>query len=108
MHRDPGSTPAAEFALAGTVTATPAYPGPQRIDGPRADRPVSGATVTLTAGGTVVATAITDGAGRFSFTVTPGEYDITATDTGYRRPAGQHVAVAGPTTVALVVDSGMR
>jgi hypothetical protein len=41
-----GSTPRV-FTLTGTVNATPAYPGPQRIDLSRPpERPVSGATVT--------------------------------------------------------------
>lgn len=49
MNGDVDPTPAtAAYALTGTVTATPAYPGPQRIDTP-SHRPVPGATVTLTA-----------------------------------------------------------
>ena len=93
----------------GTVTATPAYPGPQRIDSPvPASRPVAGATVALSAGGATVATTTTDAAGRFTLAVPAGDYDITATGTGYRGGAAERVTVTGPTTVTLVVDSGMR
>lgn len=98
---------AAAYVLSGTVTATPAYPGPQRIDTP-SHRPVAGATVTLSAASATVATTTTDDAGRFSLTVPPGRYDLAATGTGYRSQAGQPVTVAEPTTVTLVVDSGMR
>jgi carboxypeptidase family protein len=97
------------FPLTGTVTATPAYPGPQRIDSPvPSHRPVAGATVTLSSAGAAVATTTTDGTGRFIFTVPAGGYDITVTDTGYPGGAAEQVTMTGPTTVTLIVDSGMR
>lgn len=102
-----GGTDPALYVVSGTLTATPARPGPQRIGDPP-HRPVPGAIVTLTATGTTVATTTTDDTGRFSFTLPPGNYDITATGTGYRVQPTQPITVTGPTTVTLVVDSGMR
>lgn len=97
------------FTVTGTVTATPAYPGPQRIDSPvPASRPVAGATVRLTSRGTPVASTTTDATGRFAVMVPAGRYDVTATGTGYRGGATRELTVAGPTAITLVVDSGMR
>jgi hypothetical protein len=40
--------------------------------------------------------------------VPPGQCEITATNPGFPSQTTQRVTVTGPTTVTLVVDSGMR
>jgi hypothetical protein len=72
------------------------------------DRPVAGARVELARSGTVVATTKTDTAGQFQLKALPGDYQITAFNVGFASHTSQQVSVAGPVTVRLVVDSGMR
>jgi hypothetical protein len=95
-------------AVDGTVVSSPGCPGPVSAESPCPDRPVAGARVELTRGGTVVATATTDSAGRFELRVPPGEYTVTAFNVGLASQASQSISVTGPVHVALVVDSGLR
>ena len=94
--------------VTGTVTSSPACPGPQRADSPCPPRPVAGAPVELAANGSVVASTTTDATGHFQLTVQAGSYEITARNVGYQSRATQTIQVAGPMEVDLVVDSGMR
>jgi hypothetical protein len=64
--------------------------------------------VELARGGTVVATTRTDIAGRFELNVPPADYQITAFNVGFASHASQSITVAGPVTVELVLDSGIR
>jgi hypothetical protein len=77
-------------------------------ESPCPDRPVPGARVELTRGGTVVATTTTDAAGQFEMRVPPGDYLVTAFNVGFGSRASQPISVTGPVNVRLVVDSGMR
>jgi hypothetical protein len=90
------------------VLASPACPGPQRIDTPCPDRPVVGGAVELLTGSTQVSATTTGTDGRFEFRVPPGHYTVVAHNSGYRSTASQDVDVSGSVEVTLVVDSGMR
>jgi hypothetical protein len=96
------------IAVQGTVLSSPSCPGPAVAGSPCPDRPVAGALVELARGGTVVATTRTDTAGRFEMSVPPADYLITAFNVGFASRTSQSITVAGPVTVELVVDSGIR
>jgi hypothetical protein len=96
------------MAVTGTVASSPGCPGPALAESPCPDRPVAGARVELTRGSTVVASTTTDRAGRFAMRVPPGDYQVTAFNVGFHSQASQHISVAGPVNVQLVVDSGLR
>lgn len=103
-----GSTTGSGIVVAGTVVSSPGCPGPAVAESPCPDRPVTGARVELTHGGTVVASTRTDGAGRFEMRVPPGVYQVTAFNVGFKSQASQQISVAGRVNVRLVVDSGLR
>lgn len=94
----------------GTVLRAPTCPV-ERIDSPCPPAPAPGATVTAVSGSVRVATAIADGAGRFSLHLAPGSYVLTASHAGgipnSRASATVHVG-ARSVTVTLTLDSGIR
>ena len=94
--------------VTGTVTASPACPGPQRVDSSCPNRPVVGAPVELATNGSVFASTTTDATGHFQLTVPAGTYVITARNVGYASHTTQMITVTGPVDVPLVVDSGIR
>jgi hypothetical protein len=55
-----------------------------------------------------MATTKTDNAGRFEMRVPPGDYVVSAFNVGLASHASQSITVAGPVSVRLVVDSGLR
>ena len=104
----PTETPTT-FAVTGTVRASPACPGPVRLDSTCPDRPIATATVTVTRDGTTIASTVTDSAGHYRFQLPAGRYAIGATNTGgYASQATQTVDVPPAIVVDLTVDSGMR
>jgi hypothetical protein len=97
-------------AVTGTVTAGPTCPV-ERAGSPCPNRAVDGASVQADRGGHVVAETLTGAHGRYTLTVTPGVYQIIATNAGgYRSIARQRVSLAAGErqTVDLVVDTGIR
>jgi hypothetical protein len=103
---------AAESGVNGTVTVSPARPGPQVAGEPSA-RPLSGVEVQLRdAAGTIVARANADSNGEFHILVPAGQYELHIdTHHGhFPRCQGQSLQVADGliTHVDIACDSGMR
>jgi Carboxypeptidase regulatory-like domain len=94
--------------VTGSVKASPACPGPQRINSPCPPTPVAGAPVEMATNGSVVASTTTDATGNFQLTVPAGTYVIRAHNVGYASQVTQMITVTGPMDVPLVVDSGIR
>lgn len=103
------AVPSAVSQVSGTVTSSPACPGPVALDSPCPARPLADASVEATRGGTVTATTTTDSTGHYTLSLPAGTYQIVATSTGgYRAHATRNVAVPPDAHVDLTVDSGMR
>jgi|SRR5450759_1426255 hypothetical protein len=102
----------AESGVSGTVTVSPARPGPQRAGEPGA-KPLSGAEVQLRgAAGTIVARTNADSNGEFRILAPAGQYELHI-DTHhalYPRCQGQSVQVADGKIAHfdIACDSGMR
>lgn len=103
------SAPPGASVVTGVVDAAPGCPGPESIDSPCPARPVPGAVVDVTSGGTAVTTITTDRSGRFTLRLNPGTYRFTAHNAGgIRSQASVTVAVPASAPVELTVDSGIR
>jgi hypothetical protein len=104
----PGDS-AATYRVSGTVRTSPGCPGPTRLDSPCPDRPLAAAEVQATRDATVVATTLTDAAGRYTLNLPSGSYQITVTNVGgYKSRATRSIVLPPGTVVDLTVDSGMR
>ncbi len=103
---------AAESGVSGTVTVSPAGPGPQRA-GRSSTKRLSGAEVQLRdAAGTIVARANADSNGKFRILAPAGQYELHI-DTHHAlfpRCQGQSVQVADGEVAHfdIACDSGMR
>lgn len=103
------ATPSTKNVLSGVVDTAPACPGPERMDAPCPPRPLAGATVTVSAGGTVLATTTTDASGLFTLQMLPGRYLVTARQLdGLRSQVSMLVQVPQSQRLELTVDSGIR
>lgn len=103
---------ASDAELDGTVTLSPARPGPQHA-GERGAIPMANAVVrALQANGTEVARTTSDDQGHFKMAVAPGAYEIAVDASGAAFPRCQatHVVVhdGERTDVQVTCDSGMR
>jgi hypothetical protein len=101
-----------ESGVSGTVTISPARPGPQRA-GEAGSRPLSGAEVLLhDAQGRIVARANVDSKGDFRILAPAGQYELRVDTRGalYPRCQAQRAQVtdAQLTRIDIVCDSGMR
>jgi hypothetical protein len=105
-----GSSPSpATGSVSGRVLAVPCAPVEQ-LGSPCAGRPVPKLELDYVAGGSVVASALTDSGGYYSITLEPGSYQVKLKT--YMR------VISGPLTLAIssrssvvanyVVDSGIR
>ncbi|MGQ0625065.1 MAG: carboxypeptidase-like regulatory domain-containing protein [Sporichthyaceae bacterium] len=101
----------ADSSLRGTVTAGPAC-AVQQAGAPCPDAPVGGAKVELVGtDGRVVLVTTTDVTGRFFTRAPAGTYTVRATNSGaLASQAEKSVTLTArrPSTVSLVVDSGIR
>ena len=107
VHTNPPQT-----GVSGSVSVSPARPGPQR-EGERAASALQGAAVQLRdAQDSVVARATTDPQGQFSMLAPAGDYVVRVNFHGQRFPRCASVEVnvraSEPTRVNIVCDSGMR
>jgi hypothetical protein len=96
--------------IEGTVTAGPTCPV-EREGEPCEDRPVSGASVIVSdEDGKDVAEATTDQDGRFSITIKPGTWNVTARTEKAMSCDGQLVEVteADDAEVDISCDTGIR
>ena len=103
---------AAESGVSGTVTVSPARPGPQRAGEP-GTRPLSGVEVQLRgAAGTIVARANADTNGGFRILAPAGQYELHIETHRGRYPRCQdksvEVAHGQIAHVDIACDSGMR
>lgn len=103
---------ATESGVSGTVSISPALPGPQRA-GEASSRAFSGAEVLLRdPHGRIVARANADSKGNFRFLAPAGQYELHVDTHGAPYPRCQaesaQVSDAQLTRVDIVCDSGMR
>lgn len=102
----------AATGVSGSVTISPAHPGPQRI-GEAGRAPMKDASIrVLDAHRRVVAHAVTGADGRFLVTVPPGDYSVEV-DVGTAvlprcRPVQASVESGHVAEVQVECDSGMR
>jgi hypothetical protein len=106
------AAPAPITGLSGTVSSSPARPGPQRAGVP-ATAPMAGAMVRVRdARGNDVARAIADERGRFTLPVPAGRYEVSVDVQGAVFPrcgSAQVLVREGKLTrVQIVCDSGLR
>ena len=103
------SRAAAKGTVRGIVLSAPSCPV-ERVGSPCPPRPVARASVQLLAANDAQVEVVTGADGRFSVTVAPGPYEVTATNPGIRTTARTRVTVSPGATasVRLVVDSGIR
>jgi len=98
--------------ISGIALAGPTCPVERPGDPACAPRPVAGATILIRdATGADVATVVTDAAGRFQVTLSPGDYTVVGQPVeglmGHPEPL--HVNVAeGDVTIELSYDTGIR
>lgn len=107
VHANPPPT-----GVSGSVSVSPARPGPQR-EGERAASALQGAAVQLRdAQDNVVARATTDAQGQFSMLAPAGDYVVRVNFHGQRFPRCAAVEASVPggrfAHVDVVCDSGMR
>jgi len=105
-----GPSGSGSAVVTGTVTAGPTCPV-ERAGSPCPNRAVQGASVQADREGHVVAETLTDTHGRYTLTVGPGVYTITATNAGgYQSIARRRVSLAAGErqSVDLLVDTGIR
>lgn len=98
--------------VSGTVSLSPAGPGPQRAGKPNT-APYRGAAVALrNAQGSVVARAVADAQGRFTIAVPAGIYQVQVDVQQAAFPRCEPVEITVPVNrmarVEMVCDSGMR
>jgi hypothetical protein len=100
----------AKGAVRGVVLSAPSCPV-ERAASPCPPRPLAQATVVLVAANDAQVEATAGPDGRFTVTIAPGPYEVTARNTG-ALPTTAHARVTvspGATaSVRLVVDSGIR
>ena len=66
--------------------------------------PIAGATVELRGGRAPASSTLTDGAGRYSFTIPPGLYTVTFRATGYEGVENDGVAIPSGTSATVNVS----
>jgi hypothetical protein len=98
--------------IRGSVHISPSHPGPQRI-GESGQKPMGGVKVqVLDANQRIVAHAVADADGKFSVSLSPGEYSVEVDTAGAVLPrcgtADAKVQDGQVTEVELSCDSGMR
>jgi hypothetical protein len=106
----PVPTPSGRSGIIGTASVGPTCPV-QRIDSPCPDRPFEGTIVALDARGREVARTTSDAQGRFTISLPPGNYVISALVSGplpLPKPVNVTVAPGLFVRVELHLDSGIR
>jgi hypothetical protein len=97
--------------IEGTVSVSPAHPGPTREGIPNS-RPMAGATFVLTKDNETVTEFTTDDQGRFKVSVPPGHYTVSLKGRrggiGHFGPFQVDVSAGQTAKVEWQCDSGMR
>ena len=100
-----------QSGIEGTITVSPARPGPIRADEP-ASVPLANATFVVENNNGEVASFTTDDQGHFQASLPPGHYKVSLkgrkTSIGHFGPFEVDVASGKMTTVQWECDSGMR
>ena len=107
-----GQTPSGgESGIEGTITVSPARPGPVRADEP-ASVPLTNATFVVENNNSEVASFTTDNQGRFRASLPPGHYKVSLkgrrSSIGRFGPFEVDVASGNMTKVEWQCDSGIR
>ena len=109
---DMGQTPTGEESgIEGTITVSPARPGPTRVDAPNS-APLANAAFSVESNNAEVASFTTDNKGHFRTALTPGHYKVSLkgrkTSIGHFGPFEVDVVAGKITIVQWECDSGMR
>jgi hypothetical protein len=103
--------PGLESGIEGTITISPARPGPIRVDSP-GSVPLANATFSVENNNAEVASFTTDDKGHFRTDLAPGHYRVSLrgrkTSIGHFGPFEVDVVAGKMTTVRWECDSGMR
>jgi hypothetical protein len=107
-----GQTPVeGQSGIEGTITISPARPGPAKIDAPDSV-PLANATFGVESNNAEVASFTTDEKGHFRTSVPPGQYKVSLkgrkTGIGHFGPFAVDVAPGKITNVQWQCDSGIR
>jgi hypothetical protein len=107
----PPPSPPTEAGIEGVITISPIHGGPIR-QGEEDSKPLPDTSFSVKQGDQVVATFVTDAAGRFRVALSPGEYYVSRTDQkhtfGKFGPFPVKVTAAKMTQVHWDCDSGLR